>query len=369
MDHIVKNVFIAGGTGFLGYYSALQFLKKGVSVATIALDEDINEEDWFPSEISTSFGDLFLMSEEEIFEFLQGKDYDTFVYALGPDDRVTPKAPAYNFFYQRLVVQCLKICKAAKRAGIRRCIIMNSYFVHFNRIKNGELSTHHPYIKSRTEQAEAIIDLGVVGKFDVMIIELPYIFGEMPGRMPIWKDVFVERFRKMPIIFFPGGGTAAIHVTGVAQCIVAAAYNGQNGKHYFPASTNIEFRKMIKYMMGSAGFAKRVIKIPAFIGYFAGLFLIAKEKRQGLQSGLHMAKIMNDILSQDFFADCEKVKTELNYTELGFDGGESVWSGIKEAMHRSYPATYVDIQPPQVKEFTHSMEDICTKATAPQQVK
>lgn len=28
MKHTVKNVFIAGGTGFLGYYSALQFLKK-----------------------------------------------------------------------------------------------------------------------------------------------------------------------------------------------------------------------------------------------------------------------------------------------------------------------------------------------------
>ena len=346
MNHIVKKVFIAGGTGFLGYYSALQFLKKGVSVSTIALDENINEKDWFPSEISRSFGDLFSMSEDEIFEMLQGKDYDTFVYALGPDDRITPKAPAYNFFYERLVVQCLRICKVAKRAGIRRCIIMNSYFAYFDRIKNGKLSAHHPYIKCRIEQAEAIIGLGVDSIFDVMIIELPYIFGEMPGRTPIWKDVFVERFKKLPVIFFPGGGTTAIHVTGVAQCIVAAAYNGENGKYYLPSSTNIKFPQMIKYMMASAGHTKRFVKIPGFIGYFAGLFLIAKDKIHGLQNGLHMAKIMTGILSQDFFADYEKVKTELNYNELGFDKDENVWIGIKEAMKRSYPETYIDIQPP-----------------------
>lgn len=345
MKHIVKNVFIAGGTGFLGYYSALQFLEKGVNVSTIALDENIDENNWFPTEISRSFGDLFSMSEDEIFELLRNKNYDTFVYALGPDDRITPKAPAYNFFYERLVTQCLKICTAAKRAGIKRCIIMNSYFTYFNRIKNGKLSAYHPYVKCRTEQAEAIIGLGVEGEFDVMIIELPYIFGEMPGRTPIWKDVFVERFKKMPAIFFPGGGTTAIHVTGVAQCIVAAAYNGENGKHYLPASENVKFRKMIKFMMASAGFPKKFIRIPAFIGYFAGLSMIAKEKKHGLQSGLHMAKIMTDILSQDFFADCEKVKNELNYSELGFDGGENVWNGIKEAMRKSYPETFVEINP------------------------
>lgn len=348
MKHHVKNVFIAGGTGFLGYYSALQFLKQGVNVSTIALDENINEKSWLPSEIGISFGNLFSMSEAEIVELLQGKAYDTFVYALGPDERITPKAPAYDFFHEKLVVQCLKICTAAKLAGIKRCIIMNSYFTHFDKISHGQLSAHHPYVKCRREQAEAIVGIGVADKFDVMIIELPYIFGEMPGRIPIWKAVFVEKFKELPAIFFPGGGTTAIHVTGVAQCIVAAAYNGENGKHYLPATANLKYRDMITYMMASAGFPKKFIKMPAFLGYLVGLTLIKKVRKEGLQSGLHMAKIMTDILSRDFFADCEAVKNELNYKELGFDGGESVWSGIQEAMQRSYPESFVEIQPPLV---------------------
>ncbi|MDY0141831.1 MAG: NAD(P)-dependent oxidoreductase [Bacteroidales bacterium] len=337
MKHKVENVFIAGGTGFLGYYSALLFLEKGASVATIALDEGINEDDWFPKEITKTYGDLFAMSEDQIFLLLNGKNYDTFVYGLGPDERITPKAPAYNFFHEKLVIQCLKICSAAKRAGIKRCIIMNSYFSYFDRINNGKLSAIHPYIKARIEQAEAIITIGKQGVFDVMIMELPYIFGEMHGRMPIWKDVFVERFRKLPAIYFPDGGTTAIHVTGVAEYIVAAAYNGVNGERYPVAHVNIKYRDMISFMMTKAGFPKKFKKLPSFIGYLTGLFIMRKGKRQGLQSGLNLAKIMTGILAEDFFINPTEVRQKLKFDELGFSGGEDVWQGMREAMHKAYP--------------------------------
>lgn len=347
MRHEVKNVFIAGGTGFLGYYSTLLFLKHGVSVSTIALDEGINEDQWFPREITKSYGDLFAMSENEIVKLLEGKNYDTFIYGLGPDDRITPKAPAYEFFHEKLVVQSLKICSAAKKAGIKRCVVMNSYFAHFDRIKNGKLSAVHPYIKCRNEQAEAITAIGADGVFDVMIAELPYIFGEMPGRVPIWKNVFTERFKNLPAIFFPDGGTAAIHVTGVAEYIVAAAYNGVNGERYPVAHVNLKYRDMIKYMMACAGFPKKFIKMPAFIGYTAGLFLMAKEKRHGLQSGLNLAKIMTGILSEDLFIDPSEARQKLNFDELGFSRGEDVWQGISEAMRKSYPESFTEtIMPP-----------------------
>lgn len=337
MKHKVENVFIAGGTGFLGYNLALLFLKQGASVSTIALDEGINDEDWFPKEIKKTYGDLFAMSEDEIFLLLNGKNYDTFVYGLGPDDRVTPKALAYDFFHEKLVIQCLKICNAAKRAGIKRCIIMNSYFAYFDRIKNGKLSAIHPYIKCRVEQAEVITAIGETGAFDVMIMELPYIFGEMHGRMPIWKDVFVERFRKLPAIIFPDGGTTAIHVTGVAEYIVAAAYNGENGERYPVAHVNIKYRDMITFMMTEAGFPKKFRKLPSFIGYLTGLSIMKKEKRHGLQSGLNLAKIMTGILAEDFFIDPTEVRQKLNFEELGLSGGDDVWQGMREAMQKAYP--------------------------------
>ncbi len=35
MKYPVNNVFIIGGTGFLGYYFALEFLKKGIAVIIV----------------------------------------------------------------------------------------------------------------------------------------------------------------------------------------------------------------------------------------------------------------------------------------------------------------------------------------------
>jgi dihydroflavonol-4-reductase len=336
MRHQVKNVFIAGGTGFLGYYSALLFLERGCKVSTVALAEEIGLDEWYPKEIDLRFADLFELDEEEIYMLLKERNYDTFLYALGPDDRITPKAPSYEFFHLRLVEYCYKICSAAKRAGVKRCIILNSYFAYFDRLNNGLLSKRHPYIRCRNEQAESIIGLGDKGGFEVMILELPYIFGAMPGRMPIWKTVFLDRFSKLPAFYFPGGGTAAVHVTGVAQAVLAAAYNGQHGDRYPVVNENIKFSEMITSMLEAAGINKKYVKMPYWICWITGLFIALEEKLKGLQGGLNPRYVMTQLLSKDLFIDPEEIKHRLNYDELGFSGGESCLKGIQEAMKRSY---------------------------------
>jgi len=334
MKHTPERVFIAGGTGFLGYYSALLFLEKGCQVFSIALPDEIETESWFPKEIDLSFGDLFKMSEKEITDLLKDKNPDTFVYCLGPDDRITPQYPAYEFFRLRLVDYCLKICTAAKKAGIKRCVVLNSYFAYFDRNINGKLSKHHPYIRCRVEQAEAIIKTGENGDFDVMVLELPYIFGSMPGRLPIWKNVFIDRFKNLPAIFFPDGGTAAIHVTGVAEAVYAAACNGENGERYPVNSINIKYREMLYYMFSFAGINKKFIKLPRWAGYITGIILNFQHRLKGLQSGLDVSDLMINILSKDFFIDPDKTRNDLNYKELGFKGGVDAITGIREAMDK-----------------------------------
>jgi len=348
MKHDVKNVFIAGGTGFLGYHSALLFLKRGCKVASIALPDEINLGSWFPKEIDLSFGNLFEMSEDEIYNLLKEKNFDTFIHGLGPDDRVTPKAPSYDFFHLRLVEHALKICRAAKRAGIKRCVVMNSYFAYFDRIKQGKLACDHPYIRCRVEQASAITAIGEEGVFDVMIIELSYIFGSMPGRIPIWKSVFMDRFEKLPFVFFPDGGTAAIHVTGVAESIFAAACNGVNGERYPVSSANIKYSDMINYMMKCAGFDKKFVKMPYWMCFLSGVGLRVHEKITGTQGGLDMTKLMTGILSEDLFIDSSESQIKLGFEELGFNGGENIWKGIQEAMMKCYPDTFTECPYPKV---------------------
>lgn len=340
MRHEVRSVFIAGGTGFLGYHSALLFRKMGIAVATAALPGEIDLGTWFPSDIPLAFRDLFASTDDELVKMLSG-GFDTFVYALGPDDRVIPKAPALDFFREKLVIQCRRVCAAAKRAGIRRCIVMNSYFSEFDRRLDGRLSGRHPYIRARREQEEAVFSLGEDGVFEVVSLEFPFIFGTMPGRKPLWRDSFLSHFEGGKALFFPGGGgTACIAVSGIAEAVVAASFNGENGRAYPVGKENLTFRDLLNLMMESIGDPRRYRPVPAFLAAIGGRRIDADFRKKGRQSGLDHARLMGDILSRKFFLDPEPTETALGYSELGFAGGTDVRESIRETLRACYPERF-----------------------------
>ena len=184
-----KKLLILGGTGFLGYYTTMLALKKGYEVGSISLN-DVNLEGWYPKEVDVRFTDLFETDEDTLTEMFKGYDY--MIYSVGPDDRETPKAPAYEYFHRRLVVECAKCFRAAERAGIKKAACFNSYFAYFDRrYPEMKLAEKHPYIRCRVEQAKLLNEQKK--KMEVVILEFPYIFGVMPERMPIWKSVVLDR--------------------------------------------------------------------------------------------------------------------------------------------------------------------------------
>lgn len=353
MKYPVKNVFIVGGTGFLGYYSSLEFLKKGIAVSSASIP-DVKLGDWFPKQVNIVSDnlDIFKASEEELVEVFKG--HEAMVYAVGPDDRVVPPAPSYDFFHDKLVVQCTKVVRAARKAGVKRVAIMNSYFAYFDRVFDGKLSNNHPYIKVRVEQAAACINEGKKGVMDVMILELPYIFGSMPGRVPLWKNVFLDRFDKMPAVFFPKGGTVMIHVRGIAESIVAAIVNGEHGGKYPIGVSNMKYKEMIRTMYDAIDNKKKIVNVPTWMAYLGGVFINRAEKKEGKQGGLNYAKLMTDIQSKNLYYSDElinKVKTELGYKELGFDNSVDVKEGIRTTMQACYPEKFPSSDPAnQVKE-------------------
>ena len=220
----MNKVFIAGGTGFIGYHSALLFKSLNYEVVSFTLKENVNNLD--TSFMKLYVGNLFEMEEKEIIDIFNSEKPDIFIYALGPDERVIPKAPAWNFFYEKLVIQAKKICMAAKKANIAKCVVLNSYFSYFDRLYNNKLSKTHPYIKARVYQEKEILKLKD-DNFSVVFLELPYIFGTINNQTPLWKDSFLAPFDNYKSIMFPGkGGTAVIDISGVAQAVVAAAIYG-----------------------------------------------------------------------------------------------------------------------------------------------
>ena len=336
----LKNVFIAGGTGFLGYYTAMQFDKMNIKVDTIALPKELNNLDWFPKNIGLSFGNLFEMTDEEIIKLLKKNNYDAFIYALGPDDRVVPDAPAIDFFAEKLVNQSKRICECVKNAGIKRCVVLGSYFAHFDKLQNGELGKYHPYIKARRMQEEAVFSLADEN-FDVMVAELPYIFGTMPERKPLWRESFLSNFDGMKSVFFPaGGGTAMIDVTGVAEYIVAIAINGKSKTAYPVAKENMTYKDLVMLMMKESKDNRPYKELPAFLCALGAKKMVKHIKKQGKESGLNAAKLMTQIQNKKFYINPEPIKEELKFTELGFTGGRDVKESIAETMKACYPERF-----------------------------
>lgn len=329
------KLMIVGGTGFLGYYSAKVALEKGYQVASLSLD-DVKLEGWYPKEIDVHYGDVFEMTEEQLVE--QFKGFDEMIYSVGPDDRVTPPAPSYEFFHKRLVDHVVKVFKAAKKAGIKRAVVFNSYFATFDRLyPEKKLAVYHPYIRSRVEQAKALIELGEEGKFDVMVLELPYIFGSMPERMPIWKEVFIDRFFKGKTVFFPKGGTTMIHVKHIGEAAIGALEHGKNGGRYPIGDLNVSYNFMLEAMMEGLQCKKKIVNVNKKLCAFGANMIAKKDAKEGKQAGLNMKHLMLDIMGDNLYIPEEEiVKTS---TEFGYGRGE-VKEGIIEAMHRCYPNGY-----------------------------
>jgi dihydroflavonol-4-reductase len=335
--HQTKKVLIAGGTGFLGYHATHKFLEKGIEVDVIALSDGINLTELFPKEVTIHSVDLFTISEEDIRHLIIEKNYDTFVYALGPDDRTIPSFPAFEFFYEKLVVQCKKVATAAKKASIKRFIVLNSYYSYFDRIFDSKLSKYHPYIRARIKQEEELFLIGEEGTFDVMMLELPFIFGVMPQRAPLWKEFFLDHFSKLPIVFFPKGGqTAVIEVSGVAEAIVAASFYGSNKESYQVGKENMSYQKILKIMLQAIDNRKRIVMVPAWIAAIGGWLIDRRLRKSHKESGLNHRLLMSQILNQSFYIDSSVIESKLHYELLGFCGGKDVTSSIIATMRACY---------------------------------
>ncbi len=310
------RIMTVGGTGLLGYHAILAALERGHSIGALAI-EDVELGSWYPTQVSPSFGDVFTLTQQELTACFAG--YDALIYAVGPDDRVVPPAPAYAFFHTRLVENCEKTVIAARNAGVKRCVILNSYFAYFDRLwPEKKLALRHPYIRCRIEQAQRAIAAGE-GGMDVMILELPYIFGSMPGRTPIWKNVFLDRFSKGRVIYFPKGGTAMISAGHVGEAVIGALENGKHGVRYPVGDENHTFKEMFEMFLEAQGEHKKVISIPRFIAELAGMFMIWQHRIHGLESGLNIRYLMRDIMSDYCYIDVEETAKILGYGRGGLN--------------------------------------------------
>lgn len=288
-----RKVMVFGGTGFIGCHITKELLENNYDVTCVSKDENVQENDYIKG-ASFTFADLEKITEKEAEDLLSGYDY--FIFAAGVDDRYIPKAPALEFFRKANVDTTLKITKAAKKVGVKKGVIITSYFAHFARKHpEWELTKHHPYIKSRVEQEDECMKL-VDDTFSVVVLQLPYVIGAIKGRKPLFKPLVKYLHLSGPTLFMQGG-TAVVTVKQVAKAVKNALLENISSNIYPIASENLTWDEFIKRINPKK---KHIIHIPNFLIKVFGWFVDTLHRLKGNEGGLKMTEYVNLQISKLF---------------------------------------------------------------------
>ena len=318
------KVFVVGGTGFLGYHAVQELLRRGHQVGALALPSTPTP-DILPPEVPLQLANIHTLPDLALMELLEG--YEGLIFAAGADDRVIPPAPAYETYFNRANVRTtVRLFDLARHVGVKRGVVCGSYFVHFHeQWPELRLVERHPYIRSRVEQerqttAVCLPDLAVT------FMRLPYIFGAIPGRTPIWKSI-VDYVRSPWPLFFTRGGTNMISVKHVAEAMVGALELGQAGKAYLVGDENVTWADWLGRIGRIVGRQRKVHTLPDGVPRFGLLSLRLVLKLQNKQRGLEPVHYM-DLQTRETFFDPEPARQE-----LGFGSG-----GLEEALKETVEA-------------------------------
>lgn len=310
--------------GFLGYHAVKELQKRGHRVTLLALPP-LPAQGLFAPETSITLANLNELADVEVLTLLTGQD--ALVFVAGADDRLTPKATSYPFFYRHNVQASKRLFELARRVGVNRAVVLGSYFDYFHRRwPEMHLIDLNPYIRSRVEQEQVLIETGG-SKMAMMILELPYIFGSMPGRIPLWKPL-VEYIRSHIPLFYPRGGTNCVAVEHIAEAIAGAVESGKAGERYQIGDENLTWVQLLGKISLALGKEKKVITLPDWT-VLAGAWMLKQFHRiKGLESGLDPVELVKSQTAETYF------DASIAQNALGFSGG-----GLDNAIRKTVIAS------------------------------
>lgn len=284
-----QRVLVLGGTGLLGHSTIRELVARGYTVTSVALPpmptEDLFEE--FGDAVDSRLADVTEMSDEEVLELLEG--CYAVMYAIGADERVTPPAPASRFFYEANVLPTQRLAALARKAGVKKFVVYGSYFAEFAETMPELGLKKYGYPLTRLLQEQVAFAEGD-GAMDVTSLRLPYIFGTMPGRMPLWK-MFVDMIRGVEVFpAHPGGRTAAVTTRQVGQAAVGAMENGEHRGTYPISGYSLSHEDFYRTIITALGQDTQVPLIPFEAIEEQVAQADAHAASQGLEHGIPMVE-------------------------------------------------------------------------------
>lgn len=309
-----SRIFIIGGTGFIGSHTTLLALKEGYEVSI--LSRSVSEIPGLPvGTVTMHKGDAALLPDEKLEEMF--RNHDMLVYAFGADDSYLPAIPAYSYFHLYNVETTARVSRCAKKAGMKRMVILGSYFCHLNRLwPDMRLTEHHPYIKSRVEQEKIAVE-NSSPDLEIMAIELPYIFGSARGRVPLWKPLVDYVLSGWPL-FYMRGGSNMISVKSVAEAVLGAVRWGKGGECYAVGDQNVSWTELLNRILLHGNKEKRVRIVPDRLLKAAGAVIQLAFFLRGKESGLN-PRIFMRVQTREAYFDPAPAQKALRFQGGGLD--------------------------------------------------
>jgi len=320
-----EKVIVIGGTGLVGYHTCLALLEEGYEVVSLSSGRSKSFES-FPPEIKVVFGDVFNMSDSELLTLFKGSQ--AIVYSVGPDDRDNIPLLSLDFFYERLVIKTKNTFKIAQKAGIKKAILIGDYFTYIDRTFDKlKVAKKHPYVYCRSEQSKEAFLCGNE-TMDVMVMELPYIFGDTPHKESHLLP-FIEWLKDSKTIYHPKGGTAVVSVQVIAATIVRVIKKGQHGKFYPVVEENMTWNEIFGIMLEALNLKyKKIVNVPRIVVSIYGRLMSMNLSRKNIGEGINL-KYLADI-------KCEYLYIDKSECQLGLESSKNNIIEVIETVCRKH---------------------------------
>lgn len=252
------KVLMIGGTGYLGYFSVWELVRRGHQVIAMGLPPS-PEPGYLPDEVAVVLENIDNLSDDDVLKLLDG--CDAIVYGGGADGRNSFPPPVIAGYRQANVEPIRRLIPLMQQVGNQKLVILGSYYTALDRtFPLLQIAQRHPYVTSRLEQSQVAFELA--GKdLAVAILELPYIFGAAPNRGTLWGS-YIKQVQEQEQVLVPAGGTACVTARQVGWAVGAACDRVEGHKHYAIVEDNLTYEQIYGLFADALQLKRRFQTIP-----------------------------------------------------------------------------------------------------------
>jgi len=323
-----------GATGFLGRHTVNRLVHGGHEVVAISRSGDAPE--------GTTGVAVDVLDPKALKKAF--KDAEVVVHAAGI---VSHELAAADTVFQVHVTGTRNVCEAAKKAKVKRLILISSSGTAAVSDQPDFLGTEDgpdpepfiqgwPYYRAKRYAEQAALE-AADDKLEVVVLNPSLLLGpgdELGGVSTHAVRVFLDD--GVPVA--PGGGISFVDVRDVAVAVEAALTRGSSGRRYLLAGGNMTFRDFYERIARISGRKGPVASMPGLTRKALNWLPEWGRKRGiGIGVGPTISREDMELASHFWYADSTRAAAELGWSPRGPNETlDDTVTGILEARRRAY---------------------------------